>query len=68
MDNSEELFAHLPENCLKVAESGFHTAEDVAILFKKGYDAFLIGENFMKSENPGRSAADFIVNLKSVLA
>jgi indole-3-glycerol phosphate synthase len=68
MANSEELFEHLPENCLKVAESGFHTAEDVAILFKKGYDAFLIGENFMKSENPGRSAADFIVNLKSVLA
>ena len=68
MDNSEELLEHLPENCLKVAESGFHTAEDVAILYKKGYDAFLIGENFMKSENPGKSAADFIVNLNSATA
>jgi indole-3-glycerol phosphate synthase len=65
MNNSEELLEHLPENCLKVAESGFHTAEDVASLFKMGYDAFLIGENFMKSEDPGKSAADFIVNLNS---
>jgi indole-3-glycerol phosphate synthase len=67
MDNSEELLEHLPENCLKVAESGFHTADDVAILYKKGYDAFLIGENFMKSENPAKSAAEFISDLKSVI-
>jgi indole-3-glycerol phosphate synthase len=67
MDNSEELLKYLPENCLKVAESGFHSAEDVASLFNKGYDAFLIGENFMKSDDPGRSAANFIVNLKSVI-
>jgi indole-3-glycerol phosphate synthase len=67
MDNSEELLEYLPKNCLKVAESGFHTPEDVAHMFTRGYDAFLIGENFMKSENPGKRAADFIVNLKSVI-
>jgi indole-3-glycerol phosphate synthase len=67
MDNSEELLEYLPQNCLKVAESGFHTPEDVAQMFTKGYDAFLIGENFMKSENPGKSAADFIVNLKALI-
>ena len=64
MDNSNVLFEYLPKDCLKVAESGFKTAEDVIRLFKKGYDAFLIGENFMKSEDPGKSAANFIYHLK----
>ena len=63
MNNSTELFQHLPKECLKVAESGFQTPEDVIRLFKKGYDAFLIGENFMKSEDPGKSAAEFMAIL-----
>jgi indole-3-glycerol phosphate synthase len=66
MDNSNELFQHLPHHCIKVAESGFQTHEDVGLLFKTGYDAFLIGERFMKTEDPGKSAADFINNLKSL--
>ena len=66
IDNSYDLFKHLPHDCLKVAESGFQTSEDVMRLFKKGYDAFLIGESFMKSEDPGKSAAAFIYNLKSI--
>ena len=64
MDNSNELFQHLPKNCLKVAESGFQTCEDVKNLFTIGYDAFLIGESFMKSEDPGMAAARFINDLK----
>ena len=64
MDNSDELYQYLPEECLKVAESGFQTAEDVIRLFKKGYDAFLIGERFMRSDDPGQSASIFIDNLK----
>jgi indole-3-glycerol phosphate synthase len=67
MRHSEELFRYLPEDSLKVAESGFNTAEDVAALFRKGFDAFLIGENFMKTENPGISASAFIRSLKSVI-
>jgi indole-3-glycerol phosphate synthase len=66
MDNSDELFRHLPEECLKVAESGFQTYEDVQRLFNTGYDAFLIGERFMKSEDPGKSASLFMKNLKSL--
>lgn len=65
MENSEELFRYLPENIIKVAESGFRTPEDVRRLFEKGYDAFLIGESFMRSDNPGSEAARFIEALKS---
>ena len=64
MDNSRDLFHHLPLNCLKVAESGFKTNNDVKQLFSRGYDAFLIGEKFMRSENPGKTAAGFIMDLK----
>jgi indole-3-glycerol phosphate synthase len=67
MENSDELLRHLPQDCLKVAESGIQTSEDVRRLFNKGYDAFLIGEKFMKSDEPGKSAAHFINNLKSTL-
>ncbi len=67
MDNSVELYQHLPKECLKVAESGFQTAEDVIRLFKKGYDAFLIGERFMRSGDPGKSASIFINNLKNLV-
>jgi indole-3-glycerol phosphate synthase len=64
MDNSMDLFLHLPLNCLKVAESGFQTYNDVKQLFTRGYDAFLIGEKFMRSDNPGITAAGFIKDLK----
>jgi indole-3-glycerol phosphate synthase len=67
MDNSDELYNQLPQKCLKVAESGFQTAEDVIRLFKKGYDAFLIGERFMRSDDPGKSASIFINNLKNLV-
>lgn len=66
MDNSNDLLQYLPKNYIKVAESGFQTFEDVIHLFNKGYDAFLIGENFMKSEDPGMTAKIFMNNLKSV--
>ena len=65
MDNSRDLFHHLPLNCLKVAESGFQTINDVKQLFSIGYDAFLIGEKFMRSENPGKTATGFIMDLKT---
>jgi indole-3-glycerol phosphate synthase len=65
VNNSRNLFHHLPPNCIKVAESGFQTYNDVKQLFTKGYDAFLIGEKFMRSDNPEVTAAGFVKDLKS---
>lgn len=67
IDNSRDLFHHLPLNCLKVAESGFQTYNDVKQLFTIGYDAFLIGEKFMRSHDSGRTAAEFMNELKKEL-
>ena len=43
----------IPENAVRVAESGIQTAEDIARLQAIGYDAFLIGESLMKATSPG---------------
>jgi indole-3-glycerol phosphate synthase len=67
MNYSDNLLKHLPENSLKVAESGIQTYIDVMQLFDNGYDAFLIGETFMKAPDPGFAAKKFIDNLKSVI-
>jgi indole-3-glycerol phosphate synthase len=66
MDNSIDLLKHLPLNLFKVAESGIQTYNDVKQLFERGYNAFLIGENFMRSNDPGLTAAAFIKDLKGV--
>jgi len=67
MDNSRKLIDYLPENCIKVAESGLRSHNDVNQLFKIGFDAFLIGENFMRSNDPGLTASLFMNDLKSGL-
>ena len=43
----------IPENAVRVAESGIQTAGDIARLRAIGYDAFLIGESLMKAASPG---------------
>jgi indole-3-glycerol phosphate synthase len=68
LNNSIDLFQSLPADYLKVAESGFQTHNDVLQLFKIGFNAFLIGEKFMRSENPGKTAAGFIKDLKNGIA
>jgi indole-3-glycerol phosphate synthase len=40
---------------LVVSESGIHTREDVEKLQKGGIGAFLIGEAFMRVEEPGEA-------------
>jgi len=61
---SVDMLSHLPGTCLKIAESGFETPDEVQKMFTCGYNAFLIGERFMRSGNPGKSAAEFISALK----
>lgn len=63
--NSVNIINLLPADCIRVAESGFKTADEVALLYGSGYDSFLIGEHFMRSVDPGESAKRFIQELNS---
>jgi len=48
---SFDLLNRIPDNTLKVAESGLSDAETINKLHDAGYDAFLIGESLMREKN-----------------
>jgi len=63
IQNSISLVDKIPSRCVKVSESGISEVEKIIELKKYGYKGFLIGENFMKTDNPGKSAIEFIKEL-----
>src|ERR1700685_476129 len=50
----------IPENALRVAESGIHSGADIARLRAAGYQSFLIGESLMKAKSPGEALRAFL--------
>lgn len=60
LDTSKVLSQLIPNEFLKVSESGISSIEAIKDLKAYGFQGFLIGENFMKTENPGQSANEFI--------
>jgi len=63
LNYSKELASHIPADFIKVSESGIYDTDTVKELQEYGYKGFLIGENFMRSDNPGQAATTFISNL-----
>jgi len=61
---SFDLAALIPDQFVKVSESGISKVETVKELRKVGYKGFLMGENFMKEKNPAEALALFIEGLK----
>lgn len=57
---SKELSGFIPSEFVKVSESGISEVSTIKELRNYGFNGFLIGENFMKTENPGKSAEEFI--------
>ncbi len=64
LETSKKLSSLIPDDFVKVSESGISSIEAIKELQPYGYKGFLIGENFMKTDNPGKSATSFISNLK----
>jgi len=63
LEISKELSMLIPDEKVKVSESGISSVEAINELRNYGYKGFLIGENFMKTDDPGSSAAEFINKL-----
>lgn len=63
LDTSKLLSSLIPDDFVKVSESGISSIEAIKELKRFGYQGFLIGENFMKSDNPGAAASQFIKEL-----
>ncbi len=60
METSYELITAIPEDCLAVCESGLRSHDDLQKLRGAGFDAFLIGEHLMLSEDPGVALAQLL--------
>lgn len=63
LDISKTLSTAIPDDFIKVSESGISSVAAIKELMPYGYKGFLIGENFMKTDNPGLSAETFINQL-----
>ena len=55
----------IPDDFIKVSESGINNSQSIVDLKTYGYKGFLIGENFMKTKNTGKSATQFIKKIEN---
>lgn len=63
IDTSKILAEHIPAEFIKISESGISEVNNIKILQEYGYRGFLIGENFMKSDNPAATFQEFMEEL-----
>ena len=61
VENSFRLAELLPQDAVKVSESGISDPATVSALREAGFRGFLIGENFMKTPDPGLALREFIL-------
>ncbi|MDQ3550413.1 MAG: indole-3-glycerol phosphate synthase TrpC [Bacteroidota bacterium] len=67
LDTSVRLSSLIPAEKLKISESGIHNIKDLIYLRQFGFNGFLIGENFMKEEDPGLAFMKFVSELNNTL-
>ncbi|MDC8100941.1 indole-3-glycerol phosphate synthase TrpC [Chryseobacterium rhizosphaerae] len=63
LQHSVQLKNLLPKDVLSVAESGIYNLEDFTYLKEKGFDAFLMGEYFMKNPDPAKAFEEFSIEI-----
>ena len=60
IETSKMLVDKIPNEFVKISESGISAPSTIVELKKVGFQGFLIGETFMKTGRPERAAAEFI--------
>lgn len=66
IDHSLELVRSIPDQYAKISESGISNPKLIRQLRQAGFHGFLIGENFMKTNDPAIAIRDFVQQLRSV--
>lgn len=64
---SIDLFNIIPNDFIKISESGISQPETIVKLKEVGFQGFLIGEAFMKTENPAATCIDFIKKVNELV-
>ena len=57
LDTTLELLSRIPQGKIVVTESGIFTSDDVALMRKNNVHTFLVGEAFMRQDDPGAELA-----------
>ena len=63
IDRSLKMASLLPAESVKIAESGIDSVENIIRFRENGFNGFLIGEKFMKAEDPGKEFQSFVTDL-----
>lgn len=58
LDTTLAMLNEIPHDAIVVTESGIHTRDDVKLMRDNQVNAFLVGEAFMRAENPGEKLAE----------
>jgi len=66
-NNSIHLKNQLPGTLCRISESGILDTATMVMLRREGFDGFLVGERFMRSENPGLACKNFLEAYRSEL-
>jgi len=64
LEHSVSLAAEIPDTCIKVSESGISDPRIITGLKEYGFEGFLIGENFMKTSDPGKACKEFVDQIR----
>lgn len=65
LNRSLELIDRIPSSVVRVTESGIQSSTDIVQLRNAGFDAFLIGETFMRQSDPGLALAELLNGAQS---
>ena len=60
ISRSIDLCIKIPGDKLKISESGIDDVKTIQLLKQHGFSGFLMGEKFMKEQDPGKAFADFV--------
>jgi len=63
VQTSYDLAPHIPVEFLKISESAISSVQTIKELKLAGFNGFLIGENFMKQDDPGAAMHEFVAEL-----
>ena len=66
INTSLELAEAIPEEFLKISESGISDAQSIVKLKESGFQGFLIGEHFMTAADPGKKCLKFIQEIENL--
>jgi indole-3-glycerol phosphate synthase len=62
LNTTIDLLPQIPDNRIVVTESAIHTPQDVALMRQHHVNTFLVGEAFMRAEDPGAKLAELFHN------